>query len=181
MAWHHLFRGDDDPNELRMYWIDSALHQIVCDHIAEYLDHVATENRAGRIPYSIRYCGQQMDESGRYVPRSIGDGLSCTSYIIDVLDACELPLVQVESWPTGRADDRALGRELIEALRASKPPASPEHIAAQEEAIDNLIRFRPEEVAAAFALYPMLSEYLEGPLSFHEVERESVLILRLLT
>jgi hypothetical protein len=177
MRWHCRLEGAADPNaNTWLSWIDAGYENVVCEQIADYLGYVAAKNAAGQIPYSIKRFGQQLDGQGNYVPRGSGSGFTCATYVLDVFEANEIPLILVESWPSPRPEDVEWAKYVLAELRRAEPPLSEEDLAVQEAAIPKVVRFRPEEVAASFVLLPFLSEYSRRPVDFLEAQPASIRI-----
>ena len=147
---------------------------MVQEQIAAFIIHRAEEAGRGEIPYSILRQGKSFDETGKYVTAGIGEGLTCATYVLAAFEALEISLVDLASWPVGRPEDQPWFLEILQLLAQAVPAAAPEHIAAQEAALPNVVRYRPEEVAAAFSLFTNRS------LAFGDVEPTSIEILQLL-
>jgi hypothetical protein len=177
MRWHCRLEGDADPNAYAwLSWIDAGYENMVCEQIADYLGYVAAKNAGGQVPYSIKRFGQQLDNQGNYVPRGHGSGFTCATYVLDVFQAKEIPLILVETWPSGRPEDVEWAKDVLAKLRQAEPPLSKEDLEVQEASIPQVVRFRPEEVAASFVLRPFLSEYSRHPVAFPEARPASIKI-----
>ena len=162
LLWHCHFRGDDAPT-LQDYWIEPHFNDIVLEQLAAFLVYRAEQEIRGEIPYSILRQGESFDEQGRYEHGDIGKGLTCATYILAAFEAIQIPLLDYSTWESGRPEDQQWFEEIIQLLAEAIPPVSEEHIAAQREALPNVVRFRPEEVAGAFSIFS------DHPLTFEEV------------
>jgi len=147
---------------------------MVCEQVAAFLAHVAEENKMGKIPYSIANRETAFDEFGKYVPSGVGYGLTCASYILSIFHALSVPLLHFQTWPAGRVGDAQWAESILAALATADPPTSPEHIAVQRAELPNIVRFRPEEVGAAFMIFTNTA------LTFEQVEPSSLELLALL-
>lgn len=167
LAWHCHFMGKDTPDD-SYFWLEPQLHEFIREQIAVYLQHIADQNEAGDIPYSILYRAQSIDESGKYVPSGPGTGLTCATYLMAVFDALQIPLVEWPTWPAGRPEDQEWAQQILALLPCIQPPASDEHVEAQRAHINDVVRYRPEEVAAAFGMVTTRA------MSFREIEPTSL-------
>lgn len=86
------------------------------------------------------------DANGHYTAPRGSDGLTCATFVSELLRATGLPLVNLQSWQP-RDEDVAWGNNVCTLLR-DRGRASPEHIAVVRANINGL-RLRPEEVAFA--------------------------------
>jgi hypothetical protein len=173
LPWHFRFNGSDDPGPLD-YWLEPHFNDMVQEQVVAFLLHRAEEQGKGDIPYSILRQGKSFDAAGKYVPAGIGEGLTCATYVLAAFEALEISIIDLQSWPVGRAEDQAWFQQILQRLGQLVPPASPEHIQAQQQALPNVVRYRPEEVAAAFSLFT------NRDLSFDDVRPTSLEILEFL-
>ena len=173
LAWHCRFYGSDIPSEVDL-WIEPHFNDIVQEQLAAFLIHRAEEQARGDIPYSIIRQGKCFDETGKFISGEIGEGLTCATYILGAFEALEIPIVQLNTWRTGREEDLVWFEAILQLLVRAQPPASQQHIEVQRAALPNVVRYRPEEVAAAFSLFRDVS------LRFEEVEPPSLEILQFL-
>lgn len=141
LAWH--YRLTDEPAPPGYHWVQCGLHDLAGHIVAAALAEIAHDQQ---LPYSTTYNGIYFDPSLRYTRDEPGEGLTCSTFIIAVLETLGLSIVVPEDWPV-RDDDETAHEELLGALR-STDNVSPEHIQAIE-AQPRGVRFRPEEVAAA--------------------------------
>lgn len=173
LAFHHAFRGADIPDGTYS-WLEAHFHEIVQEQLAAQLLHVAEENAAGDIPYSIIHRGLSFDGSGKYVATAPGAGLTCATYILAIFDSLQIPLLDLPTWPAGRQGDAQWAQSILHLLAQSHPPASEAHIAAQQNELPQVVRYRPEEVGAAFTIFTNTA------LTFSTVKPPSLEILELL-
>ena len=170
LPWHYHFRGRDitDPS---YFWLEPQFNEMVREQIAAFLLHVAEENESGEIPYSYLNRGKSINESGKYVTSGVGSGLTCATYILAIFEALEISLIDLQTWPVGRAGDAEWAQGILALLAEAQPPATAEHIAAQQAELPNVVRYRPEEVGAAFTMFT------STPLIFAQVDVPSVELL----
>lgn len=173
LPFHYRFRGSDIP-EHSYFWLEPQFNEMVREQVAAFLAHVAEENETGEIPYSIINRETTFDESGKYVPSGVGYGLTCASYILSIFHALNVPLLNFQTWPAGRVGDAQWAESILAKLATADPPASPEHVAVQRAELPNIVRFRPEEVGAAFTIFTSTA------LTFEQVEPSSLELLALL-
>jgi len=170
LAFHHIFRGKDNP-DCSYFWLEPQFNEMVREQIAAFLLHVAEENESGDIPYSYIYRGKSIDESGKYVSSGVGSGLTCATYILAIFEALQISMIDLQTWPAGRPADVQWALDILDLLAKSQPPATAEHIATQRAELPNVVRYRPEEIGAAF------TELIRSPLTFAQVEPLSVELL----
>lgn len=171
LGWHNFLKNEaPDPS---YFWIPTVLGDLNQLQVAVFLDMLWAKNNDGKIPYSIT-CGHSLrcfDTQGNRTPMRLGEGHTCASFVLAVFDSLSLPLIIPETWPAGRPGDREWANIILDKLRDPRYPVPKDHIDAQEAAIDNIVRFRPEEVAAAF-------DRFEGDsLAFEQIREQSEFVL----
>lgn len=169
LGWHRHFYGSQVVEDAYL-WLESCLDSDLSEQVAAYLESVNERNPYDSIPYSIHYPTNPFDDLGKYLARADGQGLTCATYVLAVLERLSIPLINRGSWPQGREEDVAWAAMILDSLPQWQPPATPEHIAAQEHAVPNVVRFRPEEIATAFDAYPGLCEFSESAIYFDEIK-----------
>lgn len=165
LAWHCCLEDEEVQEEGFDYlWTESDLNTTVQKGIVAFLLNIIKNKDVNPVPYGfIRYGCSFDPNTGIYVTDGHGEGLTCATFILDVLSGLSLNLVNQQSWPIRTEDDE--WREYI--LSFLKKRASNEHIKALEKA-KGIVRFRPTEVTASFEVNSD-----EWPVNFAEVESKS--------
>jgi hypothetical protein len=109
-----------------------------------------------QVGYGITAAGEGIDPltmSWRSGP--LGPGRTCASYLLELLESQGISILIRSSWPLDRAEDIAWQARIIETLRAwlhgSGIDGGADYIAFEAQHIGQVVRFRPEEVAASAA------------------------------
>lgn len=106
------------------------------------------ESNPNGLPYSINYRPYDyLDESGQLVNLEVGEGLTCATFILELMKNLGYPLIKSETWMIREEDQK--WRDFI--LKCLKSSCEEQHITNQY--VEQTARFRPEEVAAAAAIY----------------------------
>ena len=108
------------------------------------------------IPYGFGIDGQCFDEDGNFVTPPPGEGLTCATFVVEVLRQQGFDILVEDSWPI-RAEDEAWRAAIIQQLELSGSADAP-HIAALA-AKPTTTRVRPDEVAAACLNSPIPNEF----------------------
>lgn len=174
LGWHHAFYGAGELED-QYLWLDSLLDPEICEMIAEYLELVASEFENETIPYGIVYPVDPFGEGTVYRARNDGEGLTCATYVVAIMERMRQPVLDASTWPTGRADDIKWA-ELILSMLEKRKDIKPEHVEIQRKVLPFVTRLRPEEVAAAFVVTPARAEYFPQPAEFVEIESTSIAI-----
>lgn len=168
LGWNYLLT--QGPPDDSYYWVPCSLDERVQEDVAGFLEVLWKKNRDQRVPYSTKLSSDLnfFDERGERIQVPVGDGLTCASFVLHVFRALELPLVIADEWPTGREGDKEWAREILSIMQhhcdQKKYGLTQEHIDEQAKCIEDIVRHRPEEVAAAFDIF------VGAPIPFKEVE-----------
>jgi len=119
-----------------------------------------------KLPYALKYEGTTFDADGRLLLAPGARGLTCASFILAVLASVGIILIDEQTWPIRRDDDR-------EFLMSVRRFASPDQVAVLKEEVERGVRrIRPDEVTAACLWNP--------PACFGEVQSKAEGIVALL-
>jgi hypothetical protein len=164
LAWHNMFMHEEPSNDY--CWIQSGLNEVVRNVIAPAIAEVAEDQQ---LPYSPNYESLYFEQGTlRYNRLAPGEGLTCATFLMAVLERLGFPLFDAQEW-TPRPEDAAWTERIIQRLEAS-PRVCNEHTEAIR-ARPRGARFRPEEVAGS------LSE-TTVPVSFVRAQQIGVQVLR---
>ncbi|HAV1620259.1 TPA: hypothetical protein JG829_002970 [Enterobacter hormaechei subsp. steigerwaltii] len=172
LAWHNDFRLDNNVGA-GYYYLPTfnGCEETLAEIFVDWLITVWEENRDG-LPYSILYNDADFafDASGKVRELSIGEGFTCSTFVLECFKSQGYDLIKYETWPS-RPDDINWCGTIFYYLDKSGTEA--QHVLAQR-ACKTVTRYRPEEVAAA----ANLSRFDKKKLSFDEVAPLSCDIVR---
>jgi hypothetical protein len=150
LGWHDRF--DCIAPDEHYCWIPCEhIDPVTLDNIADWLATVWRVNGSA-IPYSIKpYDSDPFDSAGKLICRELGDGFTCSTFVMWIFHHSYIELLDKASWED-RPEDKIWRQKIIDMLYKTRPKASA-HIEAQSEYIDQASRYRPEEVAGAAAIF----------------------------
>lgn len=163
LAWHNDFRLDDTIGNGYFYLPTfNGCEETLAEIFVDWLITVWEENRDG-LPYSILYNDTDFafDTSGKVRGLSIGEGFTCSTFVLECFKSQGYDLIKYETWPS-RQDDINWSDTVFYYLENTG--AEEQHVQAQRTC-KTVTRYRPEEVAAA----ANLSRFDKRKLSFDEV------------
>jgi hypothetical protein len=152
LGWHERLFHEDWPGQhyswIEVGGIDPEVQELFVDWVSIVVD--ASRDNTAPIPYSafFRPTGN-FDSSGHFVNRHDGTGLTCATFILALFADYQLPLILPNTWPR-RIEDSRWFRRIWSRLRPYVPPVD---LIKQFQRRRLLKRYRPEEVAAAGALF----------------------------
>jgi hypothetical protein len=152
LAWHHKFRVDFIPEDIEGdCWIAQILPvpPSTGKQLAAYM-RAASMNKF-EIPYGldVHAAKGSFDQNAKYQPSSDSDGLTCATFVTEMLRGACVDLIQEDFWEKTEANV-AWGKAVAKIL--SNEGANPLHVAAVEKSAEKGIRVRPYEVAGAASL-----------------------------
>ncbi|MGE0964718.1 hypothetical protein ACQF4K_05435 [Ralstonia pseudosolanacearum] len=151
LAWHKLLRVEAIPQELKACWVSTTLEipPTAAKAVVGIVRSVAS--RLPHVNYGINLIAAKgsFTPKGEYCPPKGSDGLTCASFVVEVLRAASIPLVKYESWKEDAANIEWAER-VCRGLVESQAPQS--HIDAVQKNKNNGLRLRPYEVAGAASL-----------------------------
>jgi hypothetical protein len=150
LAWHHQLTNE--PLGQRT-WVAVQVEPVLVPTYTALCEMMA-ENPP-LIPYGFGRHGGQISALGKYIPGAPDHGLTCATFVLKLLRAYRLDLLQEASWPT-RREDAAWHQEILAALAAGS--ADPDHVEAVRTQV-GCARFRPDEVAASAASPPYPADF----------------------
>lgn len=144
LAWH--YRLQCNPPNIKYVWLDCGLDPYNKAALAAYCQLIFHVNGPDRIPYGIDVSCKCFDPmTGAWIATNKNDGLTCSTFVMEVFAAQGHNLLDVSTWQH-RASDEDWQLYIIDKLMENG--ADDKHIAYQLESI-GAFRFRPEEVAGA--------------------------------
>lgn len=136
-AWANCNEFDDDD--------DDATGR----DIASWMIKVGNINR-GRIPYGIKYWpGACFDDAANFSPSVEDIGLTCATFVMAMFESQSETIIDTANWPS-RPGDKDWAAHIIDDLSCT---GNSEHADIQAKSLENAVRFKPLEVAAAAIVY----------------------------
>ena len=151
LAWHSILRSES-PSD-KYIWSEIPLDRPNQIHLLTFCSLVYESNQAG-IPYGIGIEGTGFDKGGAFTYEEPYAGLTCATFVMQVLHSQGYNIIDFEKWHHRKADKR-WQIQIIQKLEewGKKGRVSKEHIAYQRKMIQKgMARFKPEEIAAAAVL-----------------------------
>jgi len=146
LAWHFRLTNEV-ANDANYIWIESDLNETVKKQIVAYIDNILEAGTNTPIPYSFNDFNGSFDpNTGAFIKTAAGEGLTCATFILAIFQTMQRPLVQEATW-NNRPQDIQWQARMVNLL--TQHGAHPTHVTALQTSI-GAIRFRPEEVAAAY-------------------------------
>jgi hypothetical protein len=154
LAFHEDLRLQDDKARCFL-WIEAKLEDEPAAVAAAQARRVYRRYGAGGIPYGFSPYTGYFGPQGEIQWTAPGNGLTCATFVLAVFDSAGVRLVNGETWPTDRPEDKQFQREMIDLVR-QRFSASPAHLKGMKADIGQ-IRPRVLEVAGAVAAdaYPV--------------------------
>lgn len=152
LGWHNSLSLDDNENIGEGYHylnvledLSDSLKEMLVDHL-----HAAWTVNGSDIPYSLLYDSsvKYFEDSGEWKDSEPGHGLTCATFVIECFKSYGFEFIDYGSWPV-RAEDQPWKDRILWVLENNTEDINPEHVSKQRALANNIVRFRPEEVAAA--------------------------------
>lgn len=147
LGWHHKLLIENLPQTPPQCWI-AAVSPMPVETSKAFVSILRSlSKRLPQIKYGIDFMASKnsFDPAGRYKAPKGSDGLTCSTFVMELFRAAKLPLIKDETWPI-TADNTLWGQQICDLMERKK--VDPDHIAHVRSNIKGL-RIKPEEVAAA--------------------------------
>lgn len=150
LAWHKRLERETIPGELKTCWAATALiiPAAASKQLVAFIRVVAARGAAMSYGINLIAARGSFSSNGSYKPTKNSDGLTCATYVLEVLRAGRVDLIKVDTWQANAANEvwgRAVCDELV------KCGADEDHVDAVRKNVSGL-RLRPFEVAGAVEL-----------------------------
>lgn len=147
LGWHHAFYVTDIPDGRCGIAIPIALPPSAGKSVVAVVR--AVSRKKPKISYGIDFIASKGSFIGtKYAPPKGSDGLTCASFVLEVLRSAAVPLIREETWTANNAN-RQWAADVISLLR--KKGADEKHVTSVEKNANGL-RLIPFELAAAATL-----------------------------
>lgn len=165
LAWHKDVQFNKIPDELKQCWMFHTLDlpSSTAKQVVAFIRAVAAKNP--KICYGINFLAANgsFQPNGSYKAPKGSDGLTCASFVVEVLRGASVKLLQLETWDESTANTE-WGNRVCDDLGRSG--VDPEHIQAVRDNIKGL-RLMPFEAAAAVEMgrqaWPVSFNDVQGP------------------
>ena len=160
LAWHRRTCLHAIPNELEACWVGQVLPvpPLAGKAVVGIVQAVAA--KLAPINFGINFiaAAESFDAHGAYKPPPGSDGLTCATYVLEVLRAGRVDLVDLSTWPETE-ENKIWGEAVCSRL------ADPNHAAAVRRNASGL-RLRPIELGGAARL-----GHSRWPVAFTDVQQ----------
>jgi hypothetical protein len=147
LGWHHTFYVSDIPHRSCGIAIPLTLPPKAGKSVVATVR--AVSRKKPKISYGIDFIASKGSFVGSvYTPPKGSDGLTCSSFVLEVLRSAAVPLIQEQTWTASDAN-REWAATVISFLRDSGADAK--HVDAVERGVSGL-RLVPFELAAAASM-----------------------------
>ena len=158
LGWHHQLYHEEWNNKYHRTDV-TQLDLELQETFADWVSIVASNESNREIPYSVIFSPYpKFDETGKYIDRKDGSGLTCATFVLAAFEAFKIPLIDSDSWPKRRAGDFTWIRKILGKLRQY---ITQYEFLEQFRRRHELKRFRPEDVAAAAFVFDGLPVLFE--------------------
>ncbi len=156
LANHCELRNEKpDARWLRKYAIvfEHGMDNEIAMQIAGYCEAVWLANEEEGLPYAFEYEGGGFDPgTAEFVLNSTAPhGLSCSTFILALHKSIGISLLDVGTWPHGRAGDEEEQAAIIEQMKASGQVPLDHIEILRSELGRKVARFRPQEVTSSYS------------------------------
>lgn len=148
LAFHEDLRESDDISKC-VLWIEAKLETEQANVIAAQARLIFGKHGLGGVPYGFSPFNGYFGAKGEIRWSAVGNGLTCSTFVLAVFDRGGIRLVRGETWPTDREEDKEFQRKMIEDVR-NRNTASESHLKGMKKDVGQ-VRFRVLEVAGAVA------------------------------
>lgn len=152
----HFKLTNDPVPEKYNFWTELEIPTERALSLAAYVRMVVRKNAAGQVPYGFTLPAKFFDEFGDITLNPKNIGLTCATFVLAVMHAAGLQLVEYKSWPH-RKEDIEFQQDVIDGMKSGVyGTVAAEHID-RVKASKGALRFKPLEVAAASVcdVYPV--------------------------
>lgn len=184
LEWHKRLKSDAIPSDLKQCWMAFPLNIPKGASKVMVALTRAVASRGAMINYGINLIAAKgsFGVNGSYKPPKGSDGLTCATFIVELLRAGKIDLVQSHSWRSHEANI-TWAQSVCDYL-ANTPSVDADHLDSVRNNI-NGIRMRPLEVAGAASLdadsWPAGFEEVQKPAQLIENQLESTCLQLVLT
>ncbi|MCC7337869.1 MAG: hypothetical protein IT422_22505 [Pirellulaceae bacterium] len=152
LAWHRDLRRQDSLAP-HYCWVDPNVNAKRLKQVAGICEDIAYANLMEQIPYSFGTPVSAFDEmTKKFLLGPTTTGLTCASFVLAVFERAQLRLARYAGWATPDFEDIQWQQKVLENLRKI-PGVSAEHINVVEREVGTSVRYRPEQVAGAAAIW----------------------------
>lgn len=162
LEWHHKLTNENAEEKIGYCWGESDLCDAVKRRIIGQIINILRHKDNPPVQYGFSRHGLSFDEKGYYIKTLAGEGLTCATFVLDIFKSVGIPILKEDGWPTRDEDQE--WKEFIVSELEKTPNIEEDHIEALKQS-ENIVRFRPEEVAAGY-----IEESRAWPASLEQVQ-----------
>jgi len=136
----HLDLRNEPPSD-GYCWMQIQLDEINRRLLASLCAVIARKSQA--VPYGFSYNGVYFSQTGDYLPRDLGHGLTCATFVIALFETYSIPVLLKSEWGPADLEDQGWqsrrvqqigmnrGKFIADAIReyVGHPRYKPEHVA----------------------------------------------------
>ncbi len=176
LAWHRDLKIENLTENVTL--LASQLHPENQKVVAEKCAWIARKN-VKTIPYGVGSTKAGFSTDGYFAKQRPEDGLTCATYVIEIMAFLGFKVANTDSWPH-RDEDHVWQKNILEQLerylKRNPHPLDRFRLNKQVKLIGKVIRIRPEEAAVAAAAFGELDE----PRTFEAVLPDAQALAQLL-
>lgn len=127
------------------------MHSLVALPFCAYLR--ATVKKCPSIRYGINWAGAMgsFDKESNYTPPVSSDGLTCATFVSEVIAGFGMPAVDPQTWPKDTQNDKKWQKAQVERFRTNQRTTMPPDVIDDMESVSPIQRLQPSQIAAALA------------------------------
>jgi hypothetical protein len=132
----------NEPPTASYCWMQIQLDEINRRLLASLCSVIASKSKS--IPYGFTYNGQYFTLAGDYLPRDLGHGLTCATFVMALFETYSIPVLIQSEWGPAEYEDQVWQSQMVQQIAFRKgdffasavgkfvghPRYKPEHVAA---------------------------------------------------
>ncbi len=164
-CWHYDLRNEPFSLNSKYLVAPIQLEESNLKYLASVLEAISDINRAA-IPYGFRVPIQSFNEKNMYVGGIEGEGLTCATFVLEVMKKNGYLILDESTWEI-RESDAGWQSDIVGHLARSHGVEGV-HLERMREIIGKVVRFRPVEVFASGIVEPV-----QWAISFQDADKLS--------
>jgi hypothetical protein len=137
----HLDLRNEPPTD-NYCWIQIDLDEINRRLLASLCALIAAKSK--HVPYGFTYNGLYFTQGGDYLPRDIGHGLTCATFVMALFETYSIPVLMTNQWLPADLQDQGWQASMVREISMRRG----EFMASAIERFVGHPRYKPEHVAA---------------------------------
>lgn len=132
----------NEPPSASYCWMQIQLDEINRRLLASLCALIAKKSQA--IPYGFSYNGLYFSQSGDYLPRDLGHGLTCATFVMALFETYSIPVLTENEWTAADLEDQGWQAQRVQQISLGRGP----FLAGAIGKYVGHPRYKPEHVAA---------------------------------